>query len=173
MANFVGHIVKGTLTMRQYECECTVCGTKKSVAFREEPYPEYGDIFSLFCTNCNTETRHTRTLTRKTAAELRRKAEEENLRQTILDKCAEYGFSVRFLYQSVIITTPLADWCFDYHVKEITLYHESVYKINPQTGLYAKAHVQFSKRKMSSTEVIEYIADHDEWRAQHPMKKQR
>ncbi len=157
--------------MRQYECECTVCGTKRQVAFREEPYPEYGDMVSAFCANCNADTCHTRTLTRKTAAELRRKAEEENLRQSILDQCAEYGFSARFLYQSVIITTSLSDWCFDYHEKLVTLYHESTYKINLQTGAYAKAHVQFSKRKMTPTEVVSYIAEHDAWRAQHPGKK--
>lgn len=159
--------------MRQYECECTVCGAKRSVAFREEPYPEYGEIVSAFCPNCNAETSHTRVLTRKTIAELKRKAEEENLRQSILDKCAEYGFSVRFLYQSVIITTPLADWCFDYHQNLITLYHESTYKVNLETGLYAKAHVQFSKREISPTEVVEYIARHDAWRAQNSRKTQR
>ncbi len=160
--------------MRQCECECTVCGMKRQIVFWEEPYPEYGDIVSAFCANCNAETSHTRTLTRKTAAELRRKAEEENLRQTILDKCAEYGFSVRFLYQSVVITTSLSDWSFDYHVKQVTLYHAGTYKeINPRTGLYIKAHVQFSQRKMSPTDVIEYIAAHDAWRAQHPVKTQR
>ncbi|MCD7845165.1 MAG: hypothetical protein LUG57_04810 [Oscillospiraceae bacterium] len=157
--------------MRQYECECTVCGTKRSVAFREEPYPEYGDMVSAFCSNCGADTRHTRTLTRKTAAELRRKAEEENLRQSILDKCAEYGFSARFLHQPVIITTSLADWCFDYHESLITLYHESTYKINLETGLYAKAHVQFSKREISPVEVVKYIAEHDAWRAKHRGKK--
>ncbi len=78
--------------------------------------------------------------------------------------CNEKGFSCRFLYQSVIITTDLSDWCFDYHLSRITLYHESTIKINFTTGNYAKAHVQFRNRKMTIPEVIDYIAKHDLWR---------
>lgn len=76
-----------------------------------------------------------------------------------------YGFLYRFLYQSVIITTQLSDWCFDYHQSAITLYHESTIKINFETGNFAKAHVQFRNQKMSVPEVIDYIAAHDDWRA--------
>ena len=112
----------------------------------------------------------TRVLTRKAAAELRRRQAEADLRQSILDRCAEYGFQCRFLYQSVIITTPLADWCFDYHTPKKTLYHESTNKINLVTGDYAKAHVQFRDRRMSSIEVIDYIADHDLWKAAQTKK---
>lgn len=73
--------------------------------------------------------------------------------------------SRRFLYQSVIVTTPLADWCFDYHQRKITLYHESTIKINFATGDFVKSHLQFANRKMTPLEVIDYIASHDAWRA--------
>ena len=36
------------------------------------------------------------------------------------------------------------------------------------TGNYAKAHIQFQKRKIKPLDVIEYIAAHDMWRAKHP-----
>lgn len=151
--------------MRHYECECLKCGRKAQIAFQAEPYPEIGDNFSRFCPSCSKETQMTRVLTKKAAAELRRRQEESDLRQSILDRCAEYGFHCRFLYQSVIITTQLSDWCFDYHTPRKTLYHESTTKINFVTGDYAKAHVQFRDRRMSPTEVIDYIADHDSWKA--------
>ena len=112
----------------------------------------------------------TRVLTRKAAAELRRRQAEADLRQSILDRCAEHGFQCRFLYQSVIITTPLSDWCFDYHTPKKILYHESTTKINFATGDYAKAHVQFRDRRMSPIEVIDYIADHDSWKAAQTKK---
>ena len=75
--------------------------------------------------------------------------------------CSERGFSCHFLYQSVIIITPLAAWSFDYHLPKKTLYHESTIKINFATGDYAKTHVQFRDRKMTVNEVIEYITAHD------------
>lgn len=115
----------------------------------------------------------TRTLTRKTAKEIKAKQDELDLRQTIIDRCNFYGFRYRFLYQSIIVTTPLADWCFDYHQKNITLYHESTYKINLETGDFAKAHVQFRNQPMKPPAVIDYIASHDEWRAQQNEFKKR
>ena len=151
--------------MRHYECACQTCGRKTQVPFQAEPYPEIGEFFTRFCPTCSEETQMTRVLTSKAAAELRRRQAETDLRQSILDRCAEYGFQCRFLYQSVIITTPLADWCFDYHVPQKTLYHESATKINFATGDYAKAHVQFRDRKMTACEVVDYIADHDTWKA--------
>ena len=138
-----------------------VCGRKTQVAFSAEPYPEYGACFQHFCPVCETETEHSRTLTRKTATELRRKLEEQQRREEILVLCEKEGFSCRFLHQSVIITTELSDWCFDYHQSHITLYHESTTKINFSTGNYAKAHVQFRNRKITTPEVIAYIANHD------------
>lgn len=151
--------------MRHYESLCLVCGAKHQIAFAEEPYPEYGDEFVAGCSLCAAETMHTRVLTKKTAAEIRKKAAEDSLRQSIISKCHEYGFTYRFLYQSVIINTPLSDWCFDYHESKITLYHESTVKINFETADYAKSHIQFRARKMTPTEVIDYIASHDEWRS--------
>ena len=150
--------------MRQYECKCLACGDRRQKAFQREPYPEYGAVFLTRCVVCNADTEHTRVLTRKTAAEIRRREAEQQLRRSLIDKCGEYGFTCRFVYQSVIITTPLSDWCFDYHQSRITLYHESTTKINYATGDYAKAHKQFTDRKMTPLEVIEYIAAHDEWR---------
>jgi hypothetical protein len=138
-----------------------VCGRKTQVAFSAEPYPEYGDRFQHFCPVCETETEHSRTLTRKTATELRRKLEEQQWREEIMALCEREGFSCHFLHQSVIITTELSDWCFDYHQSRITLYHESTTKINSATGNSAKAHVQFRNRQITTPEVIAYIANHD------------
>ena len=151
--------------MRHYECECMKCGAKHQIAFKDEPYPEIGDVFVFACSSCGEETQHTRSLTRKAAAELRRKQQETDLRNSIAEKCSEYGFNCRFLYQSVIVTTNLADWCFDYHESRITLYHESTIIINFETGDYAKAHIQFANKKIAPLDVIAYIADHDAWRA--------
>ena len=149
--------------MRQYECKCLKCGLKRQFAF-EEPYPKFGETFSKHCASCASDTIHTRTLTKKTLSELRGAERESALRQSIAEKCAENGFVCRFLHQSVIITSNLSDWCFDYHQQKITLYHESTVKINLTTGDYSKSHVQFRNRKIKPLEVIEYIAAHDEWR---------
>lgn len=156
--------------MRHYECECLKCGRKAQISFQTEPYPEMGEFFSRFCPSCAEKTQMTRVLTKKAAAELRRRQEEADLRQSILDRCAEYGFRCRFLYQSVIITTQLSDWCFDYHAAKKTLYQESTTKINLATGDYAKAHIQFRDRRMTPIEVIDYIADHDSWKAAQDKK---
>lgn len=109
-------------------------------------------------------TEYTRVLTKKAAAEQRKKEQEQSLRSLIVAKCNQYGFKCRFLYQSVIITTPISEWSFDYHTPRITLYHESTDKINRDTGNYAKSHLQFRDKKMTSVEVIDYIAGHDAWR---------
>ena len=103
---------------------------EKQLAFLDAPYPQFGETFVRYCTVCGTETAYKRVLTRKTAAELRAAERERALRQSIADRCAELGFRCRFLYQSVIAMTPLSDWCFDYHERKITLYHESTVKIN-------------------------------------------
>lgn len=150
--------------MRHYECECLRCGGKNQIGFCEEPYSELEDVFNARCPACGYVTKHQRVLTKKAIAEKHRKEQEQRLRDSIVDKCSQYGFQCRFLYQSVIITTPLSDWCFDYHVSRITLYHESTTKINWATGNYAKAHIQFNDRKISPLEVIGYIAAHDAWR---------
>lgn len=151
--------------MREYECVCLQCGSKQQHTFPTEPYPEPDDIFMRFCRICQENTKHQRTLTQKALAALRKKQQEDDLRETIVKKCMEYGFHCRFLYQSVIVMTNLSDWCFDYHLRQITLYHESTVKINFATENYAKAHIQFAKKKITPTEVIEYIAKHDALRA--------
>lgn len=151
--------------MRCLECQCCHCGRKTQILFAEEPIPDPKQEFHYFCKNCETHTVHQRVLNKKTLAEIRKVQEEEALRQVIIDKCNEYGIQYRFLYQSVIVTTHLSDWCFDYHQPKITLYHESTTKINFKTGNYAKSHCQFRKRKMKPTEVIDYIVSHDKWRS--------
>ena len=156
--------------MRHYECECLICGTAKQIAFQTEPYPNLGDVFRHTCSICQTETEHARRLTKKAASEMRKALAENALKERIAAQCRKYDFCHRFLYQSVIITTPLAQWSFDYHKSRITLYHESSVKINFQTGNYAKTHVQFRDRKMTLEEVIDYIAAHDDWRMAHTSK---
>ena len=159
--------------MTNYECECTLCKTQRQIHFETKPYPEYGDVFPFHCPLCDIETPFTRILTRKTRAEVRAKQEEQNLQHTIIERCTYYGFQYRFLYQSVIVTTNLSDWCFDYHQPKITLYHESTYKINLETGDFAKAHIQFRNQKITPAKVIDYIASHDEWRTQQNLLKKR
>lgn len=149
--------------MREYLCECMTCHGRSPARF-EEPFPEVGDIFDLPCEACGKITPHTRALTRKARAEIRAREEEQKLRQSIIDQCERYGFQYRFLYESVIIITPISSWQFGYHSSRKTLRHESTIKINFETGNYAKTHEQFRDRKMTCTEVIDYIADHDRWR---------
>ncbi len=149
--------------MRCYECECKNCHQHAQLHF-QEPYPEYGDEFQHFCSHCGMETVFARTLTKKTLSEMRRNQAESDLKQSITDYCAQYGFRCRFLFESVIITTPIADWSFGYHERLKTLRHESTTKINFKTGDYAKTHEQFANRKMTCFEVIDYIAAHDQWR---------
>lgn len=151
--------------IRHYECRCLQCESRRSIAFREEPFPEIGEVFVRFCRSCGADTPQTRVLTKKAAAELRSRENEQALRSAIVRKCEDFGFQCRFLYQSVIVTTPVADWFFDYHQSRITLYHESMIRINFATGDHAKSHIQFSDKRMNPLEVIEYIASHDKWRA--------
>ena len=162
-------VLRGIL-LRHYESECTVCRSETQIAFSTEPYPEYGDRFRHFCPICETETEHSRTLTKKTTAQLRGNQEEQERREEIMDLCEKEGFSCHFLRQSVIITTDLSDWCFDYQQSKITLYHESTSKINFAAGNYTKAHVQFRNRKMTIPEVIDYIDGHDRWRKESENK---
>ena len=98
-------------------------------------------------------------------AELRAKEEEATLRQGIAKKCEQMGFTCRFVYESVIVSTPISSWQFDYHRRLKTLRHESTVKWNFKTGDPAFTHEQFRDRKMSNDEVIDYIAAHDAWRA--------
>lgn len=101
--------------VRHYECECLICRAKSTLIFHEEPFPEVGQEFLYHCPSCGKETYYTRSMNKKAIAELHRKQQEEDMKRSIILKCDEYGFQYRFLYQSVIITTALADWCFDYH----------------------------------------------------------
>lgn len=155
--------------VRHYECECLICRAKSTLIFHEEPFPEVGQEFLYHCPSCGKETYYTRSMNKKAIAELHRKQQEEDMKRSIILKCDEYGFQYRFLYQSVIITTALADWCFDYHQSKKTLYHESVFKLNRATGDYVKSHCQFRNKKMTVPEVIDYIATHEDWRAKNPI----
>ena len=100
--------------------------------------PLYGDQFIRCCKHCEADTPQTMSLTRKVATELRKKAAEEELKRSIIDYSGKYGFTCRFLYESVIITTPISIWQFQYHESRKTLRHESTVKINFETGDYAK-----------------------------------
>jgi len=150
--------------MRHYLCECMACHTRQQYAF-DEPYPDIGESFLRQCNHCCQMTPHFRVLTRKAMAELRAKEEEATLRQGIAKKCEQMGFTCRFVYESVIVSTPISSWQFDYHRRLKTLRHESTVKWNFKTGDPAFTHEQFRDRKMSNDEVIDYIAAHDEWRA--------
>lgn len=149
--------------MRQYLCICQKCGNQNQLRF-DEPYPKYGESFVRPCIHCGEDTTQTMLLTKKVATELRKQETEESLKASIRACCDRYGFSCRFLYESVIVITPISSWQFQYHGSKKTLRHES--KIN--NGI--KTHEQFRDRKMTNEEVIKYIAAHDEWRAEHPLK---
>lgn len=158
--------------MRQYLCECMTCGRQKNMHF-EEPYPLMGDMFSHYCDYYQEDTIFTRTVTKKAQAEMNRIAEENALQESIRDRCDSYGFNCQFYLESVIITTPLASWQFQYHEKLKTLRHESTVKINFETGDAAWSHVQFRDRKMSNDEVIDYIAAHDAWKQKEKKEPNR
>lgn len=150
--------------MRQYLCECLNCHGQQTLCFSES-FPSVGNVFERFCKTCSEITPHTRVLTRKAKAEIQAAQDEQALRNTIINRCADYGFDCRFLYESVIITTPISSWQFGYHESRKTLRHEnSIHKVNFETGNYVKTHEQFRDRKMSCTEIIDYIAAHDKWR---------
>lgn len=150
--------------MRHYLCECTACHTRQQYAF-DEPYPSIGESFFQQCNHCCEMTPHSRVLTRKAMAELRAKEEEAALRQGIVEKCELMGLTCRFVYESVIVSTPISSWQFDYHRRLKTLRHESTVKWNFKTGGPAFTHEQFRDKKMSNDEVIDYIAAHDDWKA--------
>ena len=149
-----------------YVCECTACSTQNLLQAEEDPYLFLGEQFELACRHCRQLTLHRRVLTRKQRSELNRILAERALKKSIEDKCAEHGFNCRFVYQSVVITTPVADWCFDFHQSKKTLYHESTIKINFETGRPCKSHCQFRDKKIKVMDVIDYIASHDKWRAE-------
>lgn len=151
--------------MRQYMCTCLTCGGQNHLRF-EEPYPQYGQQFVRYCKHCGKDSQQTMTMTKKIAIELRKKQAEEDLKKSIIDYCGKYGFTCRFLYESVIVMTPISSWQFPYHEPRKTLRHESTVKVNFETGDYAKTHEQFRDRKLTCEEVIDYIADHDAWRQQ-------
>ena len=155
--------------MQQYMCICLKCKSNEQFNF-DEPYPKYGDEFVRLCRYCQEDTPHTMALTKRIASQLRAEKEELELKETIIKYCESYGFTCRFLYRSVIITTSISSWQFDYHSTRKTLRHESTVKINLKTGNYAKTHEQFRNRKMSCEDVIDYIAKHDKWR-QEQIKK--
>lgn len=155
--------------MWQFMCDCLECNGKEQFSFNE-PFPDYGDSFMLRCRYCKKETSHTLTLTKKIASQLRRQKEEQELRDSIAKYCEKYGFTCRFLYESVIITTPISSWQFAYHSSRKTLRHESTVKINFKTGDFAKTHEQFRYRKMTCEEAIDYIATHDKWRQEQNEK---
>ncbi len=149
--------------MRQYMCCCLKCAEQFQIHF-SEPYPKYGEQFIRHCRHCGEDTVHTLVLTKKMASELHREEEEKQLKNRITARCEQHGFTCRFLYESVIITTPISSWQFAYHDPKKTLRHESTVKINFKTGDYAKTHEQFREQKMTCEEVIDYIAAHDKWR---------
>lgn len=147
--------------IRCYECRCKKCERTMQITFKSEPFPVIGEEFYFDCKICGEKTPYTRVLTRKAKADLKRFEDEEKLRQEISTLCARHDFSCRFLYQSVIIKTDISTWCFDYHKKNKTLYHESTIKINFETGEPCFAHIQFENRYISTEEIIEYITSHD------------
>ena len=78
--------------MRQYLCECTTCGERRSLYF-DETFPAYGDTFVCHCDHCDSDKLFSRVLTRKAKAEMNRLQEEQQLQAHIRQKCAEYGFT--------------------------------------------------------------------------------
>ena len=54
-------------------------------------------------------------------AELRAAEEEATLRQEIVEKCERMGFACRFVYESVVISTPVSSWQFDCLRRELRM----------------------------------------------------
>ena len=146
-----------------YTIKCARCGKENPIRVSGADLPDPDAVIVHRCKGCEAETSHSYVLTRKFRTALRQKQKEEEQRQQLRALCEGYGFACRFLFQSVIITTPLSDWCFDYHQSRVTLWHESTIKVNFTTGDAAKAHCQFRERKMTAAQVIEYISEHEKW----------
>lgn len=135
------------MAKRQIVCQCATCGSRANFTFPSDTCPQYGEHFPHYCTTCACEREHVLVLTRKIATEIRVAEQERQLHDSILALCTHYGFICRFVYQSVLITTPVCNWFFDYHRPRKTLYHESTIKVNFVTGDYAKSHKQFKSEK--------------------------
>ncbi len=145
----------------QYQCVCCNCGYQRQMNFSRTEAPKDEQVFQSFCERCSAETVWKRVQTKKLLREQKCKEQEKNLRNTIMQLCHTYGFQCRFLYESVIIKTPVCRWQYDYHRAKKTLYHESTTKINFATGNRADFHVQFRDKKISNEDLIAYIAEHD------------
>lgn len=143
------------------QMKCGICGQLRQIPNGERVVLSEGDMLELFCRVCGKDTVHVRVLTKKEQAEIRRNELENSLKKGIVDRCSQYGFSAKFVYQSVVIQTDLSKWSFDYHDGKKTLHHESTVKINFNTGMPAKTHIQFKDKKMTNEEVIDYIYRHD------------
>lgn len=135
--------------LRQYLCECSVCRKRYNVNFSDEPFPLPEDIFTYLCPFCGVPTPFQRAATRKALSEIRAIKEERALKEAIEADCKQRGFVCSFIYQSVIIKTPTSSWRFDYHTSGKTLWYESTYKLNFETGNRAFHHKQFENKKMS------------------------
>jgi len=163
--------VRKKVELRTYECECVECRNKTQIQFKNEcKYPKLGEIFTSYCKCCGGMCDFTRTMTKKALSELRRIHEEQALKDKIQSLCDYYGYACKFVFQSVVITTPIASWSFDYHKSKVTLHHESSVKINWETGLYARTHVQFREKNMNFEEILAYIHSHDTWRKENSSK---
>lgn len=147
--------------MHHYECICQSCQTHQQFGFDNDTSLSISQEFYAYCKTCCSEKLFRRVLTKKVLAEQKRIEQEAQLRDSLAKLCESHGLSCRFLYQSILIKTPLAEWQFDYHASTITLYHESRFKRDPQTGDYMKFHCQFRNRKITPAEAIKYIVKHD------------
>lgn len=123
--------------MRHYMCACQKCGEHNNLCFYE-PYPQYGGQFIRYCKHCGAETAQTMVLTKKVATELRKQKAEQELKQSITDYCQKYGFTCWFLYESVIVTTPISSWQFAYHENKLDILFRCIQK---------KRKVQFSYKR--------------------------
>ena len=96
--------------------------------------------------------------------EVRDNIRKERIRET----CAKHGFEVVFKEPFACIKTDLSDWRFDYHKERITLLHKNdAPALDSLTGAIVDYHVQFANYDLTVEQVIDGIANHEEWKRGH------
>ena len=82
--------------------------------------------------------------------------------------CEKRGFTLTFKEPFACVGTDLSDWRFDYHRDRITLLHKNDAPVLDElTGAVMDYHVQFADYDLTVEQVINGIADHEEWKKQH------
>lgn len=92
-----------------------------------------------------------------------------NLRKLRIERsCTAHGFALGWREPFACIKTDLSEWRFDYHKDRITLLHKNNAPVLDEvSGAVMDYHVQYANREIAVEQVLDGIAEHEEWRALH------